>query len=438
MPPAFDADHASATRVVSIYSLSPRLPSTGSTSLTGALDLGFLQRFVNDSVNLFPSVLLDVPAEPGRFDGELRTTIERLRAVVLRTSRGDPMLIVEAHQADTAAAGEILAYLSYMHYQRDSIAYGDGLLLDWVARQLGSQEALRIGYAHQMVFAGKSLTQEIMNEAGTRRSESVDTLLRGLAAQTSGHGGQVGVRLPAALNIEGRAYVANSRFATVVAGWSPSVQNALIFVALNVVSAFGVLRRAREKAFHALEHDLNTPMTTIEEAREQHARLAVELGEIQLDLSFGVETYLDSVLMPDSRMDSYRASFHDVVGIDSATVNTSQIVERLRTVIQARSSVLAEASREREERRDRVLTGLVASVSLLAIPLTLLLAFFGVSSSDVSPDRSMLDIAYYWPVYALAWIPVGVIVLVGVVLRRRLREARPRMRGADRRSTSNR
>ncbi|MFC6022051.1 hypothetical protein ACFP2T_38540 [Plantactinospora solaniradicis] len=288
-----------------------------------------------------------------------------------------------------------------------------------------------------MVFAGESLTQEIMKEAGARRTGAVNTFLDGLAAQPSGHGGQVGVRLPAALNIEGRAYVANSRHVTVVAGWSPSVQNALIFVALNVVVAFGVLRRGRSLAFHALEHDLNTPVTTIttittiEDAREKHARLAAELGEIQLDPSFGVETCLDSVLVPDSRMDSFRASFHEVFGIEAATANTSRIVERLRTVIQARSSVLVEASRERQERRDRLPAGLLTSVSLLAIPLTLLLGFFGASSSDVAPDRSMLDIAYHWPVYALAWLSIGVIILVGVVLRRRLRAARPRRYGVD-------
>ncbi|WP_426504999.1 hypothetical protein ACPPVO_45865 [Dactylosporangium sp. McL0621] len=433
MPSAPDPGHAATTRAVSIYSLSPRLPATGSSSLAAALDLGFLQRFVHHSVNLFPSVLRDVDADPAKFRGGTVAALERLRAVVLRTSRGDPVLIVEAHLADTATAGDILAHLSYMHYERDDLAYGDGLLLDWLAAQLEGVPpgTLRIGYAHQMVFAGESLTHEIMHD-GQRRDGAVETLLRGLAAQTSGLGGQVGVRLPGPLNIEGRTYVANSRYATVVAGWSPSVQNALIFVALTVVAAFGVLRGARSLAFHALEHDLSAPMTTIEEAREQHARLAADLGEIQLDLSFGVEAYLDSVLMPDSRMDSFRTSYHEVVGIEAAVANTSQIVERLRAVIQTRSSVLAEASREREERRDRVLTGLLASVSLLAIPLTLLLAFFGVSSSDVGPDRSMLDLGYYWPAYALAWVPIGVIVLVGVVLRRRLREARPRMRGLDR------
>jgi hypothetical protein len=71
-------------------------------------------------------------------------------------------------------------------------------------------------------------------------------------------------------------------------------------------------------------------------------------------------------------------------------------------------------------------------VSLLAILLAIPLSFFGASSSDVAPGWSMLDIAYYWPVYALAWVPIGMIVLVGVFLRRRLRAARPRMYGVDR------
>jgi hypothetical protein len=147
------------TRVVSLYSLSPRLPAAGSASIVIALDLGFL------------------------------------------------------------------------------------LLLDWLGLRLESEQPLSIGYAHQMVFAGTSLTQEILTESVGRQAGVVDTLLHGLASQTSGHGAQVGVRLPAALNIEGRAYVANSRYATIVAGWSAGVQNALIFVALNVITAFGVLRR---------------------------------------------------------------------------------------------------------------------------------------------------------------------------------------------------
>lgn len=419
---------------MSIYNLSPRIHSAVSWSLSDALDLGFLQRFVDESANLFPRVLLDTRELPPGFGEDLNWMISGLRVFLLQTPRGDPLLIVDAQLDDTAVATDIVAYLGRMHYQRDSIMIGERLLVDWVGEQLEVAERLRIGYAHQMVFAGGPLAQQILAEAPARPSGAVATILQGMAMASSGpdHAGQVGVREPAALNIPGRAFLANSRYATVVAGWSPTVQDALVLVVVHVIGAFCVLRRARSLAFRALEYDLDTGMVTIEDARNRHARLAAELSEIQLDLSFGVEAYVDSVLVPDSRMDSFRASFHDVVGLEAGLAHTSRIVERLGAVVQARSAVLAEASRERQERRDRALSGMLAAGSLLAIPLTLLLGFFGVSSRDVDPGRSMFDLSHYWPAYVGAWVPFGILVLVGVMLRRRVRVASPRGYSANR------
>jgi len=51
--------------------------------------------------------------------------------------------------------------------------------------------------------------------------------------------------------------VANSRHASLIAGWDNDVQDSLVPVALNVIGAFAVLRQARALAFRALENDLN-------------------------------------------------------------------------------------------------------------------------------------------------------------------------------------
>ena len=117
----------------------------------------------------------------------------------------------------------------------------------------------------------------------------------------------------------------------------------------------------------------------------------------------------------------FRSSLHDLVGVDTALANTSRMVERLGAVIQSRSAVLATATQEVRERQDRLLTVFFALVSILAIPPTLVLAFFGVSSNDVDSRLSLFDVHRYWPAYVLAWVPFTTLLVVGLLLRRRVR-----------------
>jgi len=394
--------------------------------LTSALNLGSRERFVTASANLFPRVVLDERVSPDEFHGHGGPTPRGLRLVVLRTPRGDPLLLVEACYGPSASIEDLAEFMVHMHDDRDRLAYGDEPLGRWLARRVAATAELRIGYAHQMVVVGEPLAQQILAE---RRESRITTIEMILQHPDLNLRGAAGIRIPATLELPGRAVVANSRHASLVAGWDRDIQDSLVLVALNVIGAFAVLRQARVLAFRALENDLNFVMTTIVEARERHARLAADLGEIQLDLSFGVETYLDSVLVPDSRMDSFRTAYHEAVDMEAARANTARIIERLRAVVQSRSSVLAEASREREERRDRVLSAMLAVGSLIAIPLTILLGFFGIQTRDLDPSRSMFDVAHYWPVYLLAWLPFTLLVLVGIALRRRVSRARPRIYG---------
>jgi ABC-type multidrug transport system fused ATPase/permease subunit len=207
----------------------------------------------------------------------------------------------------------------------------------------------------------------------------------------------------------------------IVAGWNERSQDKITLVVVMMIAAFGVLLRTRNRAFDALEAQSRAQVGSIDEAREMIARLADEMSEIQLDLSFGVEAYIDSVLVPDPFMQRFRSSLHDLVGVDTALANTSRMVERLGAVIQSRSAVLATATQEVRERQDRLLTVFFALVSILAIPPTLLLAFFGVSSNDVDSRLSLFDVHRYWPAYVLAWVPFTTLLVVGLLLRRRVR-----------------
>nr|WP_052433476.1 hypothetical protein [Streptacidiphilus carbonis] len=159
----------------------------------------------------------------------------------------------------------------------------------------------------------------------------------------------------------------------------------MTLVAILVVAAFAVLHRSRSRAYRALEDHSRSRGESIDQSRQTFTLLTDEMGEIQLDLSFGVEAYIDSVLIPDNLMQLFRASLYDQLAVEGAAANTARMVERLGTVIQSRSAALIGAGQEARERQDRVLTSLFAVVSAVAIPPTLLLAFFSVNSSDIDP-----------------------------------------------------
>jgi hypothetical protein len=89
-------------------------------------------------------------------------------------------------------------------------------------------------------------------------------------------------------------------------------------------------------------------------------------------------------------------------------------------VIDARSSALDAELAERDDRRDRTVSALVAAATLIALPPTLLLAFFGANASDVDNRRSILDLHAYGAAYAMAWLPFVVLAMIGYVLLRRV------------------
>ncbi|MFI7136994.1 hypothetical protein ACIBQ5_04255 [Streptomyces massasporeus] len=97
------------------------------------------------------------------------------------------------------------------------------------------------------------------------------------------------------------------------------------------------------------------------------------------------------------------------------------MVERLTSVISARSAALDAELAERDDRRDRTVSGLVAAATLIALAPTLLLAFFGVNGTSVDEHRSILGLRAYGTAYALAWLPFVVLVVIGRVLLGRVR-----------------
>jgi hypothetical protein len=291
---------------------------------------------------------------------------------------------------------------------------------------------------HQSVFPGASLTRLLLADHSDATTVSPDVVTIVLRGTLDGHSGaSLGIRRPETLNNPGQTMVAHGRGVSLIVGWSPPVENAFALAAAGILNAVAAVHRIRQQAFEALSLDQEAVIRSARDARLHVEQLSRRLNDLQLDLSFSVEAYADTILMPELLIESFHSSLRSVSALADGLDNTSRIVQRVESVLAARRVVLETASQQYHERRDKVIAAVIAAGSILALPPALLLAFFGVNSNDVNPKLSILDIHRYGLAYLLAWLPFLILVTIGAIARHRIRMDRPGRQTQRRSKTTN-
>ncbi|MPZ25556.1 MAG: hypothetical protein GEV12_03695 [Micromonosporaceae bacterium] len=430
--PVSDVSRSPETWVLCIYDLTPRarFDHAVRTRLDEVFDYGRFQGHVDASARLLPQVADHQDLPPGALDAAgdqlAGFRIGEVTALLLVTPRGDPLLVLEVELPGEPDAAEVAGFLAATCFERELLTVSGQPLLAWLGDRLGLAAPLQFGRnVHQCVFPGGHLREELLRAdaapgPGDQLPPAVTTIVY-RATVSADRGSQLGVRTPRALNNPGETLVAHGRGVSLIAGWSEQVENVLALAATTIVAAMGVLHRTRDLAFDALELNQSTQLVSTGDARELVSRLSSRLNELQLDLSFGVEAYVDSVLIPELVVEGFQSSMRMAADLDTGLTNTSRMVDRLAAVIRARAAVLDAATQDEHERRNRVFNVVLAVGSLIALPPSLLLAFFGVTSPDVDQARSVLDLDRYWFAYGLAWLPFAGLLLAGFLLRRRIR-----------------
>lgn len=414
--PLRDLHHSTMTRIRCIYDLSAPLPYEGPrTPLGDTYDFGRFQRHLDISAVLTPTVIL-------------REVLSTATLTVLATPRHDALVLLDIDVHAEASAADIAEIVAQTCFDRDQLRVDDRLVLDIVQERLGLDRPLRFGRnVHQCIFAGGRLLEEIFADPRPNAPTVATVVLRG--NRGADRGGPLGIIAPTALNNPGETVVAHGRGVSLFGGFAPAAENALSLSAMVLVSALGVLHRVRDQLFAALAANSAARLESTGDARTLVSQLSDELNEAQLDLSFGVEAYTDGMLLPELLIWSFHRSLSEVNGIGEVLTNTSRMVERLGTVIQARAAIMDASAQEQNERRDRLFSVLIAVGSLLALPPGLLLAFFGANSSEVPAGTSMFDIQRYWLVYAIVWLPFLALLGLGMLLRRRIGRSVPHLAG---------
>ncbi|MFJ4206302.1 hypothetical protein ACIP2Y_42695 [Streptomyces sviceus] len=413
---ALDAGTRELTRVVVLFSLTGRLdpgrPAPG--RLVDTFDFGRFALHLTSSEAVLPVPVLveDVrPADLRLPHGDHGLDLTAVEIAVLATPRGDITLALDCGFAGQTPPAALAAWLADSCFDRDRITLGGTDLLDSLSGRLAPQEPLAFGQnVHQLVFPGGELANDLLGPDETRPP----TLLNEIV-----HRGRLSPSEPPHLTRHGRTLSAHGRGVSVHAGWAGHMENGLILVAVGTVSALAVLQRTRLAAFETMRANERAVAESPYEIRRLISRLSDGVNELQLDLAFGVEAYVDGLLIPETVMQTFQSSLRDALGIPAGLDNSARMVERLTSVISARSAALDAELSERDDRRDRTVSALVAVATGIALPPTLLLAFFGANAANVDSRRSIFD-AHYLPAYLLAWVPFIALAVIGYLLLRRV------------------
>jgi hypothetical protein len=301
--------------------------------------------------------------------------------------------------------------------KREQLRVDGKPLIDWLRAQAGeSGLALPPGLSfgpnvHQCVFPGGALLSAI------RGGETYWRLIYRVPAPRE-PANQPGLFQPADLNYPGGVAVGHGRGVSVIGGFARFAENTYALTAIMLVTGLGVLHRSRSKLFQVMRQAGGPAGPSTADARAEISRLAAQLSELQLDLEFGVEPYLDGVLIPEALVEPFQQSLCQALGIRAGLEHSSRMLERLDAVIRSRQTALEAAIGEQVEKRDRLFSVLLAIGTLFAVPPALLLAFFALQPGD---RRTLLDLDMHWTAYAIAWLPFIALVVVGWTLRRRIR-----------------
>ena len=412
------------TRIVCVYELAGQLAGQRprSAPLTGIYEFGQFTRHIETAATLLPMpIVTSSHLEIGPED--ITLDFREVKACWLVTPRGDTALVLDGTIPGDSNAQQVAKILAMTCDERSKLSTEGECFLDWLrtaakATGLTLPEELKFGQnVHQCVFPGGELLADI------RDGQPFWRIINRVAAPVEPTGQVVSFQ-PPELNYPGITAVGHGRGVSVIAGFSEQVENTYLLIAIMLITGLSVLRRSRANLFAAMSEASaasTTSATPTTETRALVSSLAEQLDKLQLDLEFGVESYLDSVIIPDFIIEAFQRSLYEAMGLRTALEHSSRMLDRLASVIQARRLALDAAVQQQAERRDKVFGTALAIVTLLAVPPALLLAFFALNGSV---QNSLRNVGGHAGVYAAVWGPFIILIAGAWIARRFSRPSR--------------
>lgn len=237
---------------------------------------------------------------------------------------------------------------------------------------------------------------------------------------------------PSGLNHEG-TLCAVTPYVSLLSDHPAYVENTVF---LTVVQAVGTAARFRQ-IYHRAHAEVREfrrvgqDETVGTQTRDKLEYLADELGNLELDLSFSVETSADlGLLIPSLRIESFHRELYAALELRERAQTVSRMFARLDASIRSELTAIDIRDRRREEDK-RLRWGVsIGVLTFITIPIGFLGAYFGINARQVDSSWSIFDLRHYGYVYltagALTVLPLVTWLALGYAVGlRRARSRRP-------------
>ncbi|MFC7548956.1 hypothetical protein [Plantactinospora sp. GCM10030261] len=399
-----------AVRITNIYGTrweNVRHPGDAGT-LSRHLRFGRLGRYVDQAQDQLPYVAERLVLDPARLSfqrwtADGRLTGARLWSVYLPSGQAVIALTLDV----TAGPVETIELLEDCYYLDVTV---DGTRLESFACERATDDGVSCPSQtfeperHQIVFAdtfpgdeAEDITQKLIyrSDLPYRREFSAITY-------------------PAELNRRPGTTVAVGPYVSVLTGQQDYIENCAFVSAAQAVGSWVRLRWIRDDAYEDLRlfRRSEPGRRSLANRRRTLERMANQLGELELELSYSVESTADlEILVPSLRVAGYHNALFDCMGLRQKADTVGRMLQRLDRTIRAELTAIESIERRADDERRLRWAIAVGFLSTVGLPVTLVLAFFGVNAKEVDARFSMFD-----PRYLPLYLFVGSVVSLGVAL----------------------
>lgn len=219
---------------------------------------------------------------------------------------------------------------------------------------------------------------------------------------------------PPELNRRPETVAAVGPYVSVLGGQQDYLENSVFLSAVQAVASAARLREIRTAAYSAVETFRAGERTRhgTQERRRVLERLSDQLGDMELELSYSVEASADlGLLVPSLRVVGYHDALYEAMDLVAKAETVARMLRRLERAIHAELTAIESVERRADEDRRLRWTIAVGFVSTVAIPVGLVLAFFGINAREVNEEWSMFDSRY-----AAMYLLAGGLVAIGILV----------------------
>jgi hypothetical protein len=158
---------------------------------------------------------------------------------------------------------------------------------------------------------------------------------------------------------------------SVVCGHPDFIENSVFVSAVQAVAAAAQLRAIRQAAHADVRQfrDFEATRGTTQDRRRTLERIADQLGDLELELSYSVEATADlGLLVPSLRAESFHNALYDSMSLAAKAVTAGRMLQRLSAAIRAELTAIESIERRADDNRRVRYAVAVGFVSVAAVP----------------------------------------------------------------------